>query len=211
MNNRRVINPFNVKANILSDFKDYSLATLEANYRLSWKKKKRATDIRLFAGGFLQNKADAKRQLTTSDRASSDYFMDDFYFDRYKIGGLWSKQVAIRNGGFKLPTAIGQTDQFLVAANFKSNLPIPFVKVYADIALPLMSDSTAIGHKTFLYDVGLYLSIIPNTFEIYVPLFHAQIFKDTFDTNDTKWYEKISFMLNIKRLNGLKQVRNFTL
>ena len=211
MSNRRVINPFSVKANILSDFKDYSLATLITNYRLSWKKKKRSSDVRLFVGGFLQNKADAKRQLTTSDGASSDYFMDDFYFGRYEIDGLWSKQVAIRNGGFKLPTAIGRTDQFLAAANFKSNLPIPFVKVYADIALPLMSDANAFGHKTFLYDAGLYLSIIPNTFEIYLPLFHAKIFKDAFDANNTKWYEKISFMLNIKRLNGLQQVRNFTL
>lgn len=216
MNNRRVINPYNIKVNILSDFTDYSLATFEANYRFSYKRKNRGFDVRLFAGKFLQNKAGSERQLTTSDGASSDYFMDDFYFGRYELNGLWSKQVAVRNGGFKLPTLIGRTDNFLVALNLKSNLPIPFVKVYADFGVPLMNDANdGFGHKKLLYDMGLYLAIIPNTFEIYVPLYHAKTFQDYFNpqnsTEKTKWYEKISFQLNIKNLNPLKRVRNFSI
>jgi hypothetical protein len=212
MNNRRVINPYNIKVNILSDFTDYSLATFEANYRFSYKRKNRGFDVRLFAGKFLQNKTGSERQLTTSDGASSDYFMDDFYFGRYELNGLWSKQVAVRNGGFKLPTPIGRTDNFLVALNLKSNLPIPFVKAYADFGVPLMNDANdGFGHKKLLYDMGLYLSIIPNTFEIYLPLFHAQPFQDYFESNGTKWYEKISFQLNIKNLNPLKRVRNFSI
>lgn len=211
INNSRVINPLSYQLSIQSDFDRFHVAQTQFKYRFSFPKKNKGFDIRLYAAAFIKNDTLNPQRLTVTDAGRYDYMYDNLYFGRFESDGFWKRQIAERNAAFKLPNPF-TSNRALLALNLKTNLPLPFIKLYADAGYILNRQQfDGDGTRQLLFDTGIYLSIIPNTFEIYFPLFHAKAFNNYFETNNIKWYEKISFKINLKRLNPLQQVRNFSL
>ncbi len=210
--NTRLINPYSLQIDLqqLIGNQNATLVQVEAKYRFTYNSPRKGFDIRLYAGGFLKATQHAY-QLSLADRGRYDYSLDDFYIGRFEQSGLWSKQVAMRQGGFKVPLNLGYSDKYLLAMNLKSGLPlrkIP-IKLYADFALPIPDPANyweqQIGGR-FFADAGIAITPLPDVFEIYIPLLHSKNIQTSFDAQDTKFYEKISFMLNINKLNPFKKI-----
>ena len=213
LENKRVINPLAFKV-AFQYGENLGLGLVEAKYKLSYNEKK-GLNIRVFGGGFLVNDDQNPYLLTFTDKGVYDYLFDDTYMGRYEIAKdqFRSHQVAIRNGGFKVPVSFN-SDEYLVAANLSSSLPaIPFVKVYADVGTGWGTDATFLCDfglpcpGDLFFDAGLAFVFVPDVFEVYLPLVHSKAYEQPL--KDYKWYEKITFLLDIKTVSPSERVSKF--
>ena len=176
---------------------DFSLATAEVNYRLSYKGKKHdGLDIRLFAGGFLKNNGN-QAVLTMSDTGPRDFLYDDLLFGRNELSGLVSQQVMVQHGGFKIPLgSVGFADEYLIAANFKSTIlsKIP-VKAYFNLGYGKHSSSLIPWTEKVLAEGGLALVVIPDSFEVYLPLVYSDDFKNRIEVSGLNFAAKGKFFI----------------
>lgn len=203
---RRVVNPYNLAMSVRGGGSSFLSATMAAKYRFSFRGKQQGLDMRFF-GGYIRTNNNAYR-LSASDRSFYDVMADEIYLGRYESDGLWAQQVGLRQGGMKFPFSVALSDRWLLAANFKSSLvrKLP-LRLYADIALPIASDDAVYGSGELWFDGGIAITPLPDIFEIYVPLLHSSNLRSVYNTNATKWYEKITFLLRFDALNPLKTVR----
>ncbi|HYV93896.1 MAG TPA: M1 family metallopeptidase [Chitinophagales bacterium] len=219
-NERRVINPFYFTAtaemgNI--SHSDYAKLYLGGRYIISYPKKKRGMEIRLFTGFFLQkpknNLYDFRLSATTG---LDDYRFDEIFKGRSEHAGFYSQQISIADdGGFKMRTdgvqpRIGESNSWILSLNLKA--PLPFFSplfVFADGGFAPNDNH----YDVFQYDAGAGLTLVPNVVEIYLPLFFSSDIKKNLTTTDfyNKWYERITFTFNIDRLNPFELIRNFRL
>lgn len=213
LKNARIVNPYSLKINIQQYIgnQNASLLQTEATYRFTYNSPKSGFDIRFYAGGYLKETNHAY-QLSLTDRGRYDYAMDDLYMGRFEETGLWSKQVTLRQGGFKVPLNVGYSNRYMLAINLKSNLPlrkIP-IKLYADVALPIPDPADYWAQisngKRFFADAGIAITPLPDVFEIYIPLLHSTNIQQVFEAQGSKFYEKISFLININKLNPFKGI-----
>ncbi|MEY4927013.1 MAG: hypothetical protein RI894_1449, partial [Bacteroidota bacterium] len=154
-------NPFSLKVQMQtsSDVKGFSdesqtfvRASVEGNYRLTYKKNGSGLDIRLFVGSMLYD-ADAIHNKKAGFYGSfspygyglasfggNDIAYDQYFFGRNDTQGLWSQQTGIGMGGFKLPTSNqtsfgGNTAGTMAALNLSAALPLKLpIKPYFDVA-----------------------------------------------------------------------------
>jgi hypothetical protein len=207
--NRRAINPYGFELLLRGGGSSFTSLMAEGKYRFSFKGKRQGLDMRLFAG-YMKSDNNVYR-LALSDRSFYDTMLDDMYIGRYENDGVWSRQVSANYGGMKTIFNAAASDNLLFAANFKSSIvrKIP-LRLYADVALPIASDSNAFGSGDIWFDGGIALTLLPDIFEIYVPLVHSSNLSDIYKVNDTQWHEKITFMLRLDGLNPLKIAKNIT-
>jgi hypothetical protein len=210
LKNSRTLDPFSLNVAI-ENAANHTKSSVEFIYKFSYPRYGRGLQTRIFAGTFLNNDEPQRNynfRMSGWD-GSDDYRYDEYYFGRNETEGLWSRQFLIRDGGFIVPTAVGQTDSWLAAINIHADLPIPFpVKVFLDIGTydGIKEVFPDIGN-TFMYDGGICLSAGYDLFEIYVPLFVSDDIQSNLDANDIKLKETIRFVLNINRLS-LQRMRN---
>ncbi len=208
LKDKRRIHPYGFKVQ-MQQAKDFNLATAEVNYRLSYKGDKTdGLDVRLFGGYFLKNDAIGV-VLTMSDSGTRDFVYDDYLFGRNESSGFFSQQVTVQHGGFKIPLgSVGFANEYLLAANFKSTLlsKLP-VKAYFNLGYGKNSSSLIPWSEKTLVEGGLALVIVPDAFEIYLPLIYSDDFKKRLEINDVKLLQRVSFLLDIDGLNPVKLVR----
>ncbi len=207
LKDKRRIHPysFNVK---LQQSQKFSIASAEVKYRLSYKGNKTdGLDIRLFGGYFLNN--ESSNVLTMSDTGPRDFMYDDLLFGRNERTGLFSQQVITQHGGFKIPLgSVGFANEYLFAVNLKSTLlsSIP-VKAYFNLGYGKNSSSLIPWSEETLIEGGLALVVIPDAFEVYLPLIYSDAFQSRIDVNGLKLLQRVSFLLDIRALNPVKLVR----
>ncbi len=182
--------------------------TAELNYRFSFKKKNKGFDVRIFAGGFLRNETTVRNyNLRMSGwKGRDDYLFDEIYFGRNDSRGLWPNQFLVKDGGFKIATAIGQTRDWLAAVNLQADLPLPLpVKLYFDIGTFEGITTVIEGEsKVVMFNGGLAVSLIKNTLEVYVPLFYSSDIRRNLEVNNVSFAEQIRFVFNIRNLAPVK-------
>jgi hypothetical protein len=179
-------------------------------------------NLRVFGGAFLYKSEDYDAGIDARFRlggqnGENDYLYDNIFLGRHEINGVLSRQMTNTDGAFALPTFLGQSDRFMLAANFKTSLPskIPF-KVYANLAYfgyttqtitPLAIISS--NATDFAGEAGLSLPIFGKNFEIFVPLVYTKNLGDAFKFTSSNLFEqRIRFVLNIKLFNPLGAIRN---
>lgn len=220
LESKRRINPYNYTFKVQNG-RQFTMTSFETNYKFSFKGgKKRGLDLRWFIGGFIDNKTpqfDEKR-LTISDIGILDYMFDNVYLKRNELSNpkdFLSRQIAMRYGGFKIANTVGNTDRFLTAVNLKSSLPfkLPFnlpIKVYADIGYVFASNDTLYNWaKQVLFDAGLAFTPIPDILEVYLPLVHSDYYQNIFKNQGIKWHQKISFLLDLDKLDPIEMIKDF--
>jgi hypothetical protein len=133
----------------------------------------------------------------------------------------------MRDGGFKMRTElladkIGKTDDWLMAVNFNTTIPpkinplnvlpvkIP-LKIFADLgtyADPWKKKST---EDRFLFDIGLQISLLKETINIYIPLLYSKVYRDYVNSTlgENKFWKTISFSIDISSFSLRKINRNF--
>ncbi|MEZ4886107.1 MAG: M1 family metallopeptidase [Chitinophagales bacterium] len=208
LNDKRRIHPygFNVQ---LQQSKDFSLASAEVKYLLSYKGGKHdGLDVRLFGGYFLKNDA-IGIALTMSDTGPRDFVYDDLLLGRNEVSGFFSQQVTMQHGGFKIPLgSVGFANEYLLAANLKTTLlsKIP-VKAYFNFGYGKSSSSLIPWSEKLLVEGGLALIVVPNRFEVYLPLVYSDDFQKRIDISGLKLLQRVSFLLDIDGLNPVKLLR----
>jgi hypothetical protein len=174
--------------------------SLEFRERINIDKKVRI-DARLFGGAFLANNTTHPRYNWRMDgqSASTDYAYDSEYFDRSLSSNLLSRQFSENHGGFKVPTAAGQSSKWITAVNVKARFGKIPLGVFADVGV---SES-----ESFMYDAGLYLAVIPNVVEVYLPLLYSKSIENNLTANGLTWTDLIRFQIGIDRVNLFEKMK----
>ncbi|WP_235296752.1 M1 family metallopeptidase [Portibacter marinus] len=179
-------------------------------------KKDRFFEIRGFAGFFPLH---SERQISTSaalgnfslfHRGVNDYRYDFHFIDRRGQDGFLSRQVTLSDGGFKngitnsMP--IGLSNNYMASVNLAIDLPFGWtsiipIKPYFDAGLysfkPTSSDPFS---QELLYSAGLMIDF-RKVVMIHFPFFNSDRINDVYAQTTTNYLQKISFTLNINKLD----------
>lgn len=205
---RQKINPWSGKINVQQG-RGFTKASIEAKYRISFKGKNKGFDIRLFAGQFfIKNNTGPYRFRMAGQRGYQDYQYDDTFLGRTDTKGVFSQQFTETDGNFKVPTAVGQTSDWLIALNLKTSIHkrIP-LNVYADLGTYKNAANAFPGSQFLMFNAGLSVPVIPNVFEVYFPLLSSSDIKDNLEISTKNYWQRISFTFNFSNINPLKKVR----
>ncbi len=210
LQNKQIINPYKLTID-LQQGQSFVKASIEHNYKISYKGKNRGFDIRLFAGTFLYNgEAGIYNFRMSGWRGSQDYLNDEIFLGRTENKGLLSQQMIVRDGGFKVPAFIEQSSKWLAAINLKTSIP-GRLPICFFVDLGTYSGAGAInGFGTVMYDAGFELSIISDVFNIYFPIFMSDEIKRELAINTKNFSQTIRFELNLSTLNPFTFIRNIT-
>ena len=170
--------------------------------KVTYKQKRKSFNTRLFAGVFLDE----------SDRGLYHYRMEsaagkwDYRFSKLLMGrgateGTFSRQVVSQDVFLKEPGTFSNISQWVVAANFSADVPFKLpLAVYFDAFtfngmkdLPNVSDG-----EFFIYNAGLEVEIIPEFFEIYIPMFSSKMIREAQELQGIEDLgQRITFQLNL--------------
>ncbi len=167
-------------------------------------KNKRYINMRLYGAAYIFNKNPYSffSNLYLIGYNQSDYNYEHYYFDRSAQSGFWSNQIHITGGGFKTAVSnselIGKSRKYIVAANFRMDLPVKFfIKPYFDIGMygyrATLSDKL---ENKFLYSGGLVFEIVKDYVEFYLPVINSEEIENYYKSQDS-YFNRISFMLNL--------------
>lgn len=221
LENNRVLYPY--RAQLLVEQTDgFVRAAFTGNYYFNYSNNKSGLGVRLFAGKFFYTGAKTISKQFQTDRyhinmtganGYEDYTYSNYFLGRNEFEGTANRQIMMRDGGFKVRTdllssKLGKTDNWLVAANFVSDISdkkIP-IKIFADIGTYADAWQTDAPTSRFLFDAGLQLSLFHETLNIYLPLISSKEFRDYFkSTIGTNYLLKtISFSIDIQNFRLAK-------
>ena len=210
----------------------YLKLSLEYNTKLYYNTK-RSVDIRIFAGGYLDNTAKisgatnsdyfARGSMSLASTAADDYLFECPYLGRSADQGFFSRQIDISDGGFKFPLAykygqFGYTNSFLAALNLKAGLPVDMplklpIKPYFDLGYyndlrPINSDKNwkdnVVWAGGFMLDFGSYVGI-------YFPVVQSKSLSDQYNQSvGANYLSRISFSIKLPQLRISELVKSFS-
>ncbi|MDB5226529.1 MAG: family metallopeptidase [Bacteroidota bacterium] len=181
--------------------------------------------IRLFVGGFLWRSDNFHFRLypdvgfnLNGKRGEQDYLYSDYYFGRYEQENFSARQITKTDGFFKVSTPLngietGQTVDWLMAMNFKVDFPIHYVpvKLFFDLGYSYdnhLNPVNLLPVKGFQFDGGFMFSFFDEGFEIYFPLIYSKEYKAYYKADAPKFKQKISFLLDLHKLELHKKIRD---
>jgi len=197
----------------------YLKFSIDTRYKFYYAPKK-SFDMRIFAGGFIDNtkrksgavNSDdfARGTMSLSSTGADDYLFEGPYLGRTASTGFFSKQIDISDGGMKFPLAytfgqFGYSNSFLAAVNFKSSLPPDFplnlpLKPYFDFAYyndlrPINSDKTwsdnLVWSGGLMFDFGNYLGF-------YFPIVNSKNLEDQYNQSlGSNYLKRITFSIQL--------------
>lgn len=176
--------------------KDFGKIAFNFEYR-KLTEKSRQYNLRFFVGTFLYNDS-----YKTSDYFSfaldrpTDYLFDYNYYGRSEASGLFSQQIIIAEGGFKSKLDTPYANEWISTINGSTTL-WKYILAYGDIGLVKNHGQDF----KFVYDSGIRLSLIPDYFELYFPVYSNL----GWEVAQAHYAEKIRFVvtLDFKTLFGL--------
>ncbi|MEP7194950.1 MAG: M1 family metallopeptidase [Saprospiraceae bacterium] len=145
-----------------------------------------------------------------------DYTNENNFLGRTNASGIWSQQIENRQGGFKIApgiqqrTNLGNTNNFFIALNLSTDLPIKkvgsFIRPYFDLAY---IDSNSGNENSWLYSSGMQLRIIPEFFEVNFPIYHSKNIRDIYADNfKNNYFKQITFKIKFTFAH-FKNIANF--
>ncbi len=220
--NTRKINPYSVAFN-MQQGKHLIKTSVTADLSLTLKKKDKSIDFRFFGGKMIDSTGDGNHYLYASGvHGAHDYMYDHVFLGRSETDGFLSHQFAETEGNMKVYTPLGRSHEWLASLNIKCPMPgkIPF-KLFADVCF--IPDTIALN-ESVLWDAGIYIPLVKNMIEVYIPVLVSRDIKDVFylnnpdlkdqtpDKNDPDKFLRIArmirFTFNINRMNPFEMVRN---
>jgi hypothetical protein len=197
----------------------YLRATLDASYSFKYRKNKnKSFDVRLFAGKFLTNtdKDFGAFPIALASNGFTDNYYDNFYFGRTEQTGFLSRQISLDQGGFKFPipnsSSFARSNDLMVTMNIKADLPVKLplnlpIKPYIDLGYYTATAPSATNSSEFFYNAGVALEFFDGILGVYVPLIGTEALMN----QQPNFGSRISFNLDLNKLNGLEALRNISL
>jgi hypothetical protein len=221
--NFRALYPFSAEIKI-EEARDFVRAAFTGNYFFNYPGSG-GLQTRLFGGKFFYKGSKTTTKQFTTDRyhlnmtgpnGAEDYTYSDYFLGRNKFEGFASQQIMVRDGGFKIRTdllaaKVGKTDNWLAAANFSTTIPsrinplsvlpvkIP-LKIFLDIGTYATAWEPDSELDRFLFDAGLQIPLLKETFNIYIPIIYSRVFKDYIQSTISKknrLFKTISFTIDL--------------
>jgi len=206
------INPYSIQGDVEWS-ENFIKATLEANYKLSYYKEE-GLSLRLFAGSFLDKTENLPWNYAlhlSGGNGWQDYKYERTYLGRFEgpqdvnANQLFVQQFYPEEGAFSTYSPLGSTQDWLVAFNFKTAVPVidalP-IHVYGNAGAFGSSrevPETSIANKTWAYETGIKFSFL-NMLDIYFPVLTSPNLKKASNFISSRYGEKIRFHLKFDKL-----------
>lgn len=170
--------------------------------------------IRTFIGGFLDNRLSEPWESIFEFPLSNttgrlDYGYDNLYLGRTDQTGLTYMQQYTGGAGMKVRAdkfPFGTAGEFLASANVTVPLPIPLLAVFGDVAL-----RQGVKSSFWFSEAGVAIILIPEVAEIYLPIVMDRVLRQAFVSDTDNYFQRVTFLLNLNKLNPLKLVRSISL
>ncbi|WP_317044669.1 gluzincin family metallopeptidase [Flavobacterium cyanobacteriorum] len=147
----------------------------------------RQINLRLFAGAFMYRSTDSEFFSFGLDRPT-DYMFDYNFYGRSEETGLFSQQYVMAEGGFKSILDTRFANQWMTTVNASFNI-WNWIEVYGDAGLFKNRNRDA----RFVYDSGIRLNLVPDYFELYLPVYSS----NGFELDGGNYSQKIRFVVTI--------------
>ena len=228
------INPYKINTAIQAS-SDFANLQATANYSISYFKAKCSVDFRFFAGYFFYLKNIAidldkgfippNRSLTMSSnplvgnfarKMNEDFTYESIYLDRSGYTKVLSHQVFTnKEGGFRsmIGTGLGNSSKWILSLGVSASLPkrIP-IRPFATIGTGYLFSykENTYKHGVFIAEAGFSIVALKDIFEIHFPLLVTKNIKENqnFNFGIDKFYERITFTLDLNLLNPFEKIRN---
>ena len=205
---------------------DFSRLQFTGNYFFNYANKG-GLNIRAFAGKFFYHTNDQFRRFytdryqfsMTGSNGAEDFAYNSYFIGRNEFDNGLSRQIAIRDGGFKtrtdlLSNEVGKSGDWLASLNFTTTIPkkinplsvLPFevpVKIFAGLGSNgNLWKNNATGEK-MLFEAGLQLSVFKDFINVYFPITYSKAYRDYAKSiYVNKIFQKnISFSIDVQKLN----------
>ena len=161
-------------------------------------------DSRAFAGWFFDSRTDNPAYNWRMDGQGitngSDYAYDAELLARNN-SGLFARQLTETQGGFKVPTAVAQSNQYLLSSNFKLG--------YGKFPIGLFADVGFSSNRT-VADAGAYISLAGGLLECYFPLLYSRNIQVALDANGQEFEDIIRFKLDLDQMNIFERAKRIS-
>ncbi|WP_420573296.1 metalloprotease [Kordia sp.] len=144
--------------------KRFSKVSFNLNYRKLFQDN-RQLNVRFFFGKFLFNDTNSDFFSFALDRPT-DYLFDYNYYGRSEDTGLFSQQLIVAEGGFKSKLENPFSNDWIGTANASYSI-WRWIEGYGDVGF-LKNNSV---NTRFVYDSGIRLNLVPDYFELYIPVY----------------------------------------
>lgn len=204
--------------------KDYYIRfdklTAEWKSRFNLGMKKKNFDVRVFAAKMFTQQLQSPGGLEGryflhmgGNSAFTDYTYDYTLMGRGAADGLLAQQVLPREGGFKTLVSLGRTNNWLVSANLRCDIPgILPIKLFLDLGAYHKTPGLTIpGSGVLIYNAGVILHVKEGVFEVYFPALASDDIKQSWELNRIRYVQRITFMLNLNALNPIDLVKGLIL
>ena len=201
-----IINPYSMLVSVESG-KSYQKASVELNYKYSYRGKKSGLELRAFAGTMLKNtSSDPYYAFSASGRSGREQYLYEGVFpDRFSEfpKTFFSRQMTLSEGGLVIPVtdSLGYS-HWICSLSLTSSLPgkASIIPVKPFVNLLLNDRGTGTNNKASLfYEAGLKTGIW-NVFEIYFPL----IVSDNINSIAGPLKDRIRFVFRLDKLKPFK-------
>ncbi len=200
------INPYSLLASFESG-KTHQKASLELNYRLSYRGVSNGLDVRFFAGTMLKTDSEIPfYAFSASGRSGREqYLYQGTYPDRFSVfpDNFFSRQMTLSEGVLVSPMndSLGYS-RWLFSLSLTSNLPgkagqFP-VKPFLNLLLNEHGINT-VRNSPFFYEAGLKVGIW-GFFEIYIPLLVSK----NLDSVNGSFKNRIRFVFTLDSISKFK-------
>nr|WP_236554718.1 aminopeptidase [Flavobacterium sp. 9AF] len=157
------------------------------NYRKLFENN-RQISLRLFAGKFIySNKNDTNSYSFGLDKPVDLTFQTNL-LGRSESTGLFSQQFVYSEGGFKSKLDTRYANNWMTTLNASLNV-WNWIQVYGDAGLL----KNHFEPTKFRYDSGIHLNLVPDYFELFLPVQSS----NGFELNDKNYQQKIRFIITI--------------
>ena len=160
--------------------------TTVINYRKLFENN-RQLSLRFFIGKFIYSNSDTNLYSFGLDKPVDLTFQTNL-LGRSESTGLFSQQFVYAEGGFKSKLNTRYANNWMSTINGSLNI-WNWVQVYGDIGLI----KNNFEPTKFLYDSGIHLNLVPDYFELFLPVQSS----NGFELNDKNYTEKIRFIITI--------------
>jgi hypothetical protein len=158
----------------------------EISYRKLFENNRQIT-LRMYAGAFLYKDTSSEFFSFGLDRPT-DYLFEYNLLGRSEATGLYSQQYVPEEGGFKSQLETRFANQWITTINASFNI-WNWVQIYGDAGL---IKNKNISTK-FVYDSGLHLNLVPEYFELFLPVYSS----NGYALNKPNYGEKIRFVITL--------------
>jgi hypothetical protein len=136
-------------------------------------------------------------------------------------GNIFSKQIILNEAAFRANAFLGSSDKWMTGLNV--TLPLPKIKLpiglyfdmnYAPLKQTEIATNTTSYHNQLNYVGGVYFSIYKDIFALYFPVeaLCSNELRNYWNLNkQSAFFEKANFVLNLKEINPVKLIRNFSI